>query len=98
MAFKLFEFLEQFMTGAFLITLTQFEKTGSTGKVLFRWKPKKLNSTFETKNRSRTFAPFARSYLEKAIYFIFSRCNSIELKKYINILRFFPEKNSGRPI
>ena len=31
--FKLFEFLEQFMIGAFLITLTQFEKTGSTGKV-----------------------------------------------------------------
>ena len=33
MSFKLFEFLERFMTGAFLITLTQPENTGSTGKV-----------------------------------------------------------------
>ena len=33
MPFKLFEFLEQIMIGATLITLTQFEKTGSTGKV-----------------------------------------------------------------
>ena len=30
--FELFEFLERFMTGDFLITLTQFEKTGSIGK------------------------------------------------------------------
>ena len=28
-----FEFLEQFMIGAFLITLTQLEKTGLTGKI-----------------------------------------------------------------
>ena len=33
MPFKLFEFLEQFVFSAFLITLTQFEKTGSKGKV-----------------------------------------------------------------
>ena len=33
MPFKLFEFLEQFMIGAFLITLTQLEKPGSSGKV-----------------------------------------------------------------
>ena len=33
MPFKLFEFLERFMNGAFLITLTQLEKTGSTGEV-----------------------------------------------------------------
>ena len=32
MPFKLFEFLERFITGAFLITLTQLEKTGSTAK------------------------------------------------------------------
>ena len=29
--FKLFEFLERFMIGAFLITLSQLEETGSTG-------------------------------------------------------------------
>ena len=40
MPFELFEFLEQFMMGAFLITLTRLEKTGSTGKFLFRWKCK----------------------------------------------------------
>ena len=33
MPFKLFEFLERFITGAFLITLTQLETTGSTAKV-----------------------------------------------------------------
>ena len=33
MPFKLFEFLERFMTGSFLIALTQLEKTGSAGKV-----------------------------------------------------------------
>ena len=40
MPFKLVEFLERFMNGAFLITLTQYEKTGISGKYLFRWKPK----------------------------------------------------------
>ena len=34
MPFKLSEFLERFMTDAFVVTLTQLEKTGSTGKVL----------------------------------------------------------------
>ena len=33
MPFKLFEFLEQFMVGAFLIIRTQLEKIGSKGKV-----------------------------------------------------------------
>ena len=32
MPFKLFEFKEQFMIGAFSITWTQLENTGSTGK------------------------------------------------------------------
>ena len=31
--FKLFEFLERLMIGAFSITVTQLRKTGSTGKV-----------------------------------------------------------------
>ena len=34
MTLKLFEFLEQFMIDTFLITLTQFEKTGSIDKIL----------------------------------------------------------------
>ena len=33
MLFELFEFREQFMIGAFLITWTQLKKTGLTGKV-----------------------------------------------------------------
>ena len=33
MPFKIFEFLEQFMIGAFLIILTQLEKTVSIGKI-----------------------------------------------------------------
>ena len=39
-AFKLFELLKRLMIGAFLIVLTQMEKNGSTGKVLFHWKSK----------------------------------------------------------
>ena len=31
--FKLFEFLERFMIGAFFITINQLEKNGPTGKV-----------------------------------------------------------------
>ena len=73
MPFKFFEFLERFMTVAFLITLTQLEKTGSTGRVLFRSKILKINSTFETRSFSRFFAQFPRSYLEKANYVTFSR-------------------------
>ena len=34
MPFKFFEFLEQFMIGVFLITLTQIEKTGSMGSFI----------------------------------------------------------------
>ena len=49
MALKLSEFLEQFMIGAFLIRLTQLKKTGPNLKILFRWKFKKIKSTFETK-------------------------------------------------
>ena len=41
MPFKLFEFLERFMIGAFFIILSQLEKTRSTGKVLFLWKSEK---------------------------------------------------------
>ena len=33
MPFSPFEFLEQFVISTFLITLTQFEKTGEKGKV-----------------------------------------------------------------
>ena len=33
MPFKLFEFLEQFMIGTFLLTLTKLEKTRSSGKI-----------------------------------------------------------------
>ena len=33
MPLKVFEFREQFMAGAFLIKLTQFEKTGSIDKI-----------------------------------------------------------------
>ena len=34
--FKLFEFQEQFMIGAFLLILTQLEKTRSLGKVFIK--------------------------------------------------------------
>ena len=33
MPFKIFEFLERFIIGVFLISLTQAEKTGSAGKI-----------------------------------------------------------------
>ena len=37
MALKLFEFVEQFIIEAVFIKSTQFEKTRSIGKTLFRW-------------------------------------------------------------
>ena len=43
----------------------------------------KLNTTFETRNRSRFIQPFPRSYLKSAIYVIFSRWSSIELERCI---------------
>ena len=52
MPFKLFEFLENFMIGAFLIKLTQFKKkTGSIGKVLIPLEIQKFISIFETKKK-----------------------------------------------
>ena len=51
------------MTGAFLITFAQLEKTGSTGKVFIPLEILKFNSTFETRNRSLFFAPFPHFYL-----------------------------------
>ena len=47
MPFKLFEFLEQILIGAFLITLIQLEKTGSTGKVFIPLEILKINSKLE---------------------------------------------------
>ena len=58
MPFKPFEFLEQFMTGTFLITLTQLEKTGSTVKAFITLEIYKLNFTVETRNRSRFLRHF----------------------------------------
>ena len=52
MPFKLFEFQEQSIMDAFLKTLTQHEKIGSTGKVFIQLEILKLNSTFEHGNRS----------------------------------------------
>ena len=81
MPFKLFEFLEQIMIGAFLITLTQLKKTGSIGKVFIPLEIQKINFTFENTTRSRFFASFPRSYLVSATYIILSRSKSFELKK-----------------
>ena len=80
--FKLFEFLEQFMIYTFVITLIQLEKSGSTGKVFFYAWNLKIKNTFETKNRSRFFSRFPRSYVSSAIY-AFIRWISIKLKKCI---------------
>ena len=58
MPFKLFQFLEQLMIGAFLITLTQLEKTGSIGKVFIPLEIYILNSIFEIRNRSNFLRHF----------------------------------------
>ena len=58
MPFKLFEFLEQFRIRAFLITLTQIEKTESISKFFTPLEISKLNSTFESRNRSRFLRHF----------------------------------------
>ena len=80
---ELFEFLEQFMIGNFRITLAQLEKTISIKTVFIQLKILKLNSTFETRNRSRFFYPFPCSHLESANYVTFSWWISIELKMFM---------------
>ena len=47
MPFQLFELLERFMIGAFLIRLTQLQKTGSIGKLFIQLEIiKKIDSSF----------------------------------------------------
>ena len=47
MPLKLFEFLDQFMIGTFLIKLTQFEKTGSIGKLFISLENLKIKFHFQ---------------------------------------------------
>ena len=68
MPFKLIEFVEQFRIGTFLITLNQLEKTGSIGKGFIPLEIKKLNSTFDTRNRSRFLAPFFHDRIWRSAY------------------------------
>ena len=49
MALKLSECQEKFMIDTFSIKLTQFEKTGSIGKVYFTGKPRKIQLTLTKK-------------------------------------------------
>ena len=51
MVLKLFEFLEQFMIEAYLVTRTHFEKTGSIGKRFIQL-GNLNNKRFETRSRS----------------------------------------------
>ena len=60
MPFELFEFLEQFMIGSFLIILTRLEKIGLAGKA-FSAENLQLNPTFETRNSSRFLHHFRLS-------------------------------------
>ena len=83
MPFELFEFLKRVMIGVFLISLTLLQKTRSTGKAFIPLEILKLIFTFETRDRPRIFAPFARLCLESAIYVAFRRLISFELKKCI---------------
>ena len=50
MALKLSECQEKFMIDTSSIKLTQFEKTGSIGKVYFTGKPRKIQLTLTKKN------------------------------------------------
>ena len=54
MALNFFEIQELFMIDTFsLITVNQFEKSGSIRKVFLQLRNLKINSTIENRNRSR---------------------------------------------
>ena len=52
MAFKLFEFQEQFIIDTFFIKSTQLQKTGSIGKFFIQLRNQNKKSTFEIRRRS----------------------------------------------
>ena len=79
MAFKLFEFQEQFIIDTFFIKSTQLQKTGSIGKFFIQLRNQNKKSTFEIRRRS-FFRDLTLSQLESAILLTFSRWNWIELK------------------
>ena len=89
MPFKLFEFLKQFMIGAFLITISQLEKPGSTGKILIPQEFSNFNTTFETRNRLR----FLRHFHVRIWRVLFTSLSAEEFQlncttpKCINIVR-----------
>ena len=66
MAFKLFQIQQQFMINTFSDKLSQFEKTGSLGK-LSLGKMKTLSSTFKTRSRSHFLFAFTRLLFESAV-------------------------------
>ena len=74
MALTCSDFLDYFIIDTFLMKVTQFEKTGSIGKVLIQLRNLKIKiHTFETRSCSRFFASFPRSYLESTIYPTFGK-------------------------
>ena len=107
MPFKLFELLERFMKGAFLINSTQVEKTGSNVEFLFLWEIFQKNSTFEIVH---VFSRHFHVRLWRVLFTSLSadgfqlNAKSACIRKCINILKLFPEKKkqkqkkSSRPI
>ena len=90
------------MIGAFLITLTQLEKTGPTGRVFIPLEILKLNSTFETRNRSRFFSRHYHVRLWRVLFTSLSadevqlNSKSAYIAKCVNILRLLPEKKQKK--
>ena len=82
MALKLFEFHEHFITGTFLVKLTQFQKTELLGQVFIPLGNLKIK--FETRNRSR-FLSRHFSFHNWRVQFTYRLANEPKLnsKKYI---------------
>ena len=102
MPFNLFQFLEIIIIGAFLITLTQLEQPGSTGKVFIPLEIYKLNSTFETRNFSHFLLHHLHVHIWRVLFTSLSadefqfNSKSAYIPNCINILRLFLKKNQKK--
>ena len=98
MPFKLSEFLERFMTDAFVVTLTQLEKTGSTGKVLNPMEILTLNCALKLEV-VHEISHHLHVRIWRVLFTSLSadefqlNSKSAYISKRITILRLFPEKS-----
>ena len=81
MPLKLVEFREQFMAGAFLIKLTEFEKTGSIDKIFISLGNLIIKFRFQNKNLIIFIVTFTFLLFVKGVSLPFNEGNELNLKR-----------------